>query len=113
MRQTEPFARSASAEEKGAHGGGLADTSGSDGGGDVGHGVVDGEAGGDGAARGVDIEVYGFFRGVGFEEEELGNDGGGDGLVDGAVEADDTFLGREVSKVAVRMLGEGRWKMYH
>lgn len=63
-----------------------------DGRGDIGHGVVDGEAGGDGATRGVDVEVYGLFGGVGFEEEELGDDGGRNGLVDGAVEADDTFL---------------------
>jgi len=59
---------------------------------DVGHGVVDGETGGDGAAGGVDVEVYGPFGGVGFEEEELGDDGGGDGFVHCAVEADDSFL---------------------
>jgi len=73
----------------------LADASGGDGGGDVGHCVVDGEASGDGAAGGVDVEVYGFFGGVGFEEEELGDDGGGDCFVDGAIEADYAFLYRK------------------
>lgn len=56
------------------------------------HCVVDGEAGGDGAAGGVDVEVDGFSRVVGFEEEELGDDGGGDEFVDFAVEADDAFF---------------------
>ena len=70
----------------------MAYAGGSHGGGDVGHGVVDSEAGGDRATRGVDVEIYGLFWGVGFEEEELGDDGGGDSLVDGTVEADDAFL---------------------
>ena len=74
--QAEALSRGAAAEEQGAHGGGLADAGGGDGGGDVGHSVVDGEASGDGAAGGVDVEVDGFFGGVGFEEEELGDDGG-------------------------------------
>ena len=95
MRQAESLPRRAAAEQQRAHGGGLADAGGGDGGGDVGHCVVDGEAGGDRAAGGVDVKVYGFFRGVGFEEEELGDNGGGDGFVHGAVEADDTFLYRE------------------
>ena len=92
MRQTETFFRGAAAEQKGAHGGGLAHAGGCDGGGDVGHGGVDGESGGYGAAGGVDVEVYGLFGGVGFEEEELGDDGGGDGFVDCAVQADYSFL---------------------
>ena len=70
----------------------MTDTGGGYGTGNVGHGVVDCETGGDGAAGGVDVEVYGPFGGVGFEKEELGYDGGGDGFVDGAVEADDAFL---------------------
>lgn len=73
----------------------MPDAGGGYGRGDVGHGVIDGETGGDGAAGGVDVEVYGFFGGVGFEEEELGDDGGGDGFVDGPIEADDAFLGGE------------------
>jgi hypothetical protein len=45
-----------------------------------------------GAAGGVDVEVDWFLRVVGFEEEELGDDGGGHGLVDFAIEADDALL---------------------
>ena len=92
MRQTKPLSRRAPTKEKGTHGGGLPDASGGDRGGDIGHCVVDGETGGDRAAGGVDVEVYGFFGGICFEEEELGDDGGGDGFVDGAVEANDAFL---------------------
>lgn len=92
VRQTIAFLGGAAAEQQRAHGGGLPHAGGGHGRGDVGHGVVDGEAGGDGAARGVDVELDGLFRRVGLEEEELGDDGGGDGFVDGAVEADDTLL---------------------
>ena len=76
-----------------------------DGGRDVGHGIVDGEASGDGATGGVDVEAYGFFRGVGFEEEELRDDGRGDGFVDRAVEADDAFLCRGSVRSAI-----GEWE---
>lgn len=86
------FPLCAAAEEQRAHGGGLPDADGCYGGRDVGHCVVDCEAGGDGAAGGVDVEGDGFGGGVGFEEEELGDYGGRDGFVDGTVEADDTFL---------------------
>lgn len=55
---------------------------------DVGHCVVYGEAGGHGAAGGIDVEGYWLFGGVGFEKEELGDDGGGGGRVDFAIEAD-------------------------
>ena len=101
MRQRIALLGRAAAEQERAHGGGLADADGGDGGGDVGHGVVNGEAGGDGAARAVDVEAYGLFGGVGFEEEELGDNGGGDGFVNGTVEADDTFLGREGGGVSL------------
>jgi hypothetical protein len=70
----------------------LANANGRDRGADVRHGVVDCEAGGNGSARRVYVEGYGFFWGVGFEVEELGDDGCGDGFVYFAVEADDAFL---------------------
>lgn len=60
--------------------------------GDVRHGVVDGKASGDGAAGGVDVEGDGLGGIVSLEEEELGDDGGGEGFVDRAGEGDDAFL---------------------
>ena len=59
---------------------------------DVVHCIIDCQARGDGPTRGVDIEVYGLLWVLGFEEKELGNDDGGEAIVDGAVEAYDTFL---------------------
>jgi hypothetical protein len=59
---------------------------------DVGHGVVDCEARGYGSPRRVYVEGYGLLWGVGFEVEELGYDGCGDGFVYFAVEADYSFL---------------------
>lgn len=85
MRQAEPLARVSTTEEQRTHRGGLAHADRAHGGGDVSHCVVDGEAGGHGASGGVDVEVDGLLRVVGFEEEELGDDAGGHGLVDFAV----------------------------
>lgn len=59
---------------------------------DVLHRIVDGKAGGHAAAGAVDVEVDGFLRVFGFEEEELGYDAGGSGLFDFAIEADYAFL---------------------
>ena len=70
----------------------MADAGGCHWAGNIGHGVVDGEAGGDGTTWGVDVQIYGFLWSVGFEEEELGHNGGRDAFVDGAVEADNTLL---------------------
>lgn len=59
---------------------------------DVRHGVVDGKTGGHAATGRVDVELDRFFRGVGFKEEQLGDNGSGDGFVNGTIEADDSFL---------------------
>ena len=107
MRQAKAFFGLPAAEEQRAHGGGLADADGRHGRGDVGHGVVDGQAGGDAAAGRVDVERDGLFRVLGFEEEELGDDGGGDGLVDLAVQADDALLVK--SQRAARKWYGRRW----
>ena len=40
----------------------------------------------------VDIEMDRFLWIVGFQEEELGDYGGGDGFIDFAIQADDPFL---------------------
>lgn len=121
MRQNKAFLGRARTEQQRAHGAGLAHAGRGHGRGDVRHSVVDGEAGGDGPAWAVDVEVYGLFRGVGFEEEELGDDGGGHGLVHGAVEADYTFLsffrrvlGRfDRADPGGKEWGRRKWKAYH
>ena len=59
---------------------------------DVVHCIVNGEAGAHAAARRVDVERDGLLRVVGFEEQQLGDDHGGHGLLDLAVQADDAFL---------------------
>lgn len=59
---------------------------------DVSHRIVDCEPGRDGAARRVDVQRDRLRRRVGFEEEELRNDGRGEGIVDLAIEADDALL---------------------
>lgn len=92
MREAKPLLGGAAAEQQRAHRCSLPDAGGAHGRRYIGHGVVDGEAGGDATARAVDVELNRFLRGVGFEEQELGHDGGGDGLVDSAVEADDALL---------------------
>ena len=64
---------------------------------DVLHRIVNGKSGGDGAAGGVDVEVYWGGGLVAFEEEELGDDGGGDAVVYGAIETD-YALGEEAGE---------------
>ncbi|KAI4148943.1 MAG: hypothetical protein LQ340_004860 [Diploschistes diacapsis] len=117
--QAVSLARLSAGQQQAAHAGGLADADGADGRGDVGHRVVDGEARGDGAAGGVDVEGYGLVRRVGLEEEELGDDGGGEGVVDGAGKRDDAFAeeaGEDVVCCGAREGKEGLafdgWKVW-
>ena len=97
MRQTKPFFGSPAAEYQTSHRRRLAHAHGGHGRGNVHHGVVDGETRGDAPAGGVDVEVYRRGRLVAFEEQELGDDAGGEGVVDRAVEADDS-LGEEAGE---------------
>ncbi len=60
-------------------------------GGDVCHCVVDCQARSNAPTGTVDVEGYGFGGCVGFQVQELGDDGGADYIVDGAVEADNAF----------------------
>lgn len=46
-----------------------------------------------------------FLGVIGFEEEELGDDGGGHGFVDFAIEADDSFLSCYISIFLANYLG--------
>lgn len=76
---------------------------------DVVHRIIDCQTCGDRPAGRVDIEVYRLLWVLSFEEEELGNDDGGEAIVDGAIEADDTFLlGWAVSWVIELTEWEGR-----
>lgn len=110
MREAEPFPRGAAAEQETAHGGGLAYAGCGHRRGYVGHRVVDCEAGGDRAAGRVDVEGDGLFGGVGFEKEELRYYARGGVFVNGPVEADDSFLSREVNLREGEILwGGGGW----
>jgi hypothetical protein len=59
---------------------------------DVSHGIVDCEAGSDRSTRRVDVQRDWLRRCIRFEEEELRDDGCGEGVVNFAVEADDALL---------------------
>jgi hypothetical protein len=59
---------------------------------DIRHCIVDRQAGRDRAAGRVDVQGDWFRRRVGFEEEELRYDRGGERVVDFAVQADDALL---------------------
>src|SRR5208337_3625290 len=82
----------ATGKEHGGDGSGLADAGGDHVRLDELHGVVDGEAGGDGAARGIDVQLNVFFRVFGLEEEHLGGGEVGDVVVNGRADKDDVFL---------------------
>lgn len=99
VREGVALAGLAAQQQDGGHGGGGADADGRHGRLDVGHGVVDGQPGADLAAGGVDVHGDRFLGGVGFEPQQLGHDGGGDGVVYGTVKANDSFLegARDVS----------------
>jgi hypothetical protein len=102
VRQDVALAGAPAGQQQRAHGRGLPHADGGDGAADVVHGVVDGHAGGDGAAGGVYVQGDGFGGVVGLEEEQLGSDGGGHGVVYFAVEADDAL--REEAREDVRRL---------
>jgi hypothetical protein len=55
------------------------------------HGIVHCHTGGDHPAWTIDVHVDGFFRGFGFEEEELGGYDGCHLVGYGSVDADDSF----------------------
>src|SRR5208337_2745062 len=82
----------ATGKEHGGDGCGLADTGGDHVRLDELHGVINGEAGGYGAARGIDVELNVFFRVFGLQEEHLGSGEVGDVVVNGRADKDDVFL---------------------
>jgi hypothetical protein len=90
--QHPPLTSRAGGEQERGHGCGLADAERGDRGADVLHGVVDGEASGDDAPGGVDVEVDGLGGVLGLEEEQLRDDERGRVVVDGPVDADDALL---------------------
>ena len=92
VRQGVALARGAGAQQELAHAGGQPDADGRDVGPDVLHGVVDGQAVGDRAARGVDVERDVLVGVLGLEEDQLGADEVGRDLVDRAPDEDDALL---------------------
>jgi hypothetical protein len=56
------------------------------------HRVVDRQSRRHASAGAIDVKIDVLGRVVGFEKEKLGNDGGGRGFFDFAVEADDAFF---------------------
>ena len=85
----EAFALGAAAEEHRAHACRLADAVGVHVAGHELHGVVDGEAGGDAAAGGIDVEMHLFFRVGHLQEQQLRDDEIGDHVIDRRAEEDD------------------------
>ena len=79
-------------EENRGDGGGLADAGGDHVGLNELHGVVNSKAGGDGAARGIDVELNVFLRIFGLKEEHLRGGQIGDVIVNGRANKDDVFL---------------------
>lgn len=92
VRQAVSLSGFSTAQQQRAHTGCLSDTYRSHGRLDISHGIVNGQARGDGPARRVDVKVNRLLRVVGFEEKELSDDGGGQGFVDFAIEADDALF---------------------
>lgn len=82
----------AACEQQSAHAGGLADDDGADRALDVLHGIVDGHARSDHAARGVDVEVDVGFGVFGFQKQQLGDDEVGDVVLDLSCEEEDALL---------------------
>ena len=92
IREDESLTFGSAGEEDGAHGGGHADTDRRDSRFDQLHRVVDGEAGCDRAAGGIDVEFDVLLFVLAFQEEKLGDDNVGDVVVDFRAEHDDAVL---------------------
>ena len=90
--QRETLAMASRRKQNGSHGGRLANAVGADVAGEHLHGVIDGEASGDGASRAVDVQIDVLLRVFALEEEELGDDGVGDAVVDFRAEEDDAVF---------------------
>src|SRR5579863_1772996 len=86
--QGEAFAFVSGQKKEGAHAGSLADAIGDDVVLDELHGVIDGETGGNGAPRGVDVERDVLLGILALEEEHLGDDKIRDLVVDGSTKKD-------------------------
>ena len=90
----------AGGEQDGGGAGGLAQADGLDLRADVRHGVVDRGHGGEGAARGVDVQRDVAVRVGGLEHQQLGHDVVGGGVVNLDAEEDDAVL----EQLGVRVL---------
>ena len=79
-------------EQDGTHGGGDADAVGIHIAGEELHRVINSEASGDGATGGIDIDVNVLFGVLHLQEQELGDDGVGDEIIDAGADEDDAIL---------------------
>jgi len=90
--QAVPFAFGARGEKDSSHASGLADAVGIHLAGDVLHGVINSEASGDITTRRVDIDTDVLLWVFHLEEEELGDDGIGHGVINGGADKDDAVF---------------------
>jgi hypothetical protein len=104
--QRHAHARLARREQEAAHRGGLADAHGADLGLDVLHGVVDRHAGGDHAARRVDVHRD-VLRVLALEEQQLGDDQRGHLVLDLAGDEHDPLAQQPAEDVEAALAAAG------
>src|SRR5689334_5092936 len=92
VRQSETFAFGAGGQQQGAHRSTLANANCSHVGTDELHRVIDRHAGGNRAARRVDININVLLRILSFEEEQLGDDQVGDLIVNWRTQKNDVVF---------------------
>ena len=92
IRENEAFTFSPAGKQQGAHRHGDADADGGHVGLDELHGVVDGQARVDVAARAVDVEGDVLVRVLGLQMQQLGDDQVGHLVVDGGAQEDDALV---------------------
>src|SRR5690606_15290822 len=92
VRQGVPLARRPGRQQHGRHAGRQPEADGGDGGPDMLHGVVDGQAGVDVPAWAIDVNRDVLLRVLRLQEEQLGDDQVGQLVVDGPPDEDDALL---------------------
>jgi hypothetical protein len=106
VRQAEPLAGRARAQQELAHAGGQPHGQRADLVGDQPHGVVDGQSGADRAAGGVDVQADVAARVLGRQQQQLGAQPVGDPVVDLGAEHDDALLQQPGGQLLVERPGQ-------